>query len=101
MKKVTIFLLLFFAGLMVSGQVRIDQTTSQLASKYYSERDFGKAAPLYKELYTTSGITSYFRMYLYCLAELKQFEQAENEIKRKSEIQKTLLPNFTSITAIS
>ena len=90
MKKVTIFLLLFFAGLMVSGQVRIDQTTSQLASKYYSERDFGKAAPLYKELYTTSGITSYFRMYLYCLAELKQFEQAENEIKK--EIRNTKNP---------
>lgn len=51
MKKVTIFLLLFFAGLMVSGQVRIDQTTSQLASKYYSERDFGKAAPVQGIIY--------------------------------------------------
>jgi TolA-binding protein len=80
------FLIVCFA---LKGQTTLqdDQYKIQLAQKYFSEGDFEKAAPLMKEVYSVTTSTYYFRMYLQCLIELQQFEQAENEIRR--EIKKT------------
>ena len=68
----------------------MDQTTSQLASKYYSEGDFTKAAPLYREIYATTGNSYYFTLYLNCLLELKLTDEAEREVKK--EIRKVRNP---------
>ncbi len=94
MRKLLLILLLATSGLLTRGQVRLDQTTTQLASKYYSEGDYAKAAPLFREIYASSGNSYYFRMYIHCLSETGQFEQAEEEIKKEIKKSKTPPPEL-------
>jgi len=87
MKRLLLLFLLFGGIFSAAGQVQIDQTTAQLAMKYYNSRDFEKAAPLIRDLYEVTKNRSYFRMYLDCLAMTGRYGDAENEIKK--EIRKT------------
>ena len=65
-----------------AGQtIQMDTNKLQLANQYYRDRDFEKAAMLYREIYETSGSDPYFNLYLNCLLELKDFTQAEAEIR--------------------
>ncbi len=59
------------------------ETTSQLASKYYSQKNYEKAGPLYKSLFETSQNNYYFKMYFRCLISLEDYELAEKEISRE------------------
>jgi len=86
---VTVLMFVFLAS-GAAGQVRIDQTTTELAARYFSEGDFQRAAPLYKDIYAASGNSLYFRRYIQCLAELGEFGEAENELRR--EIRKSKQP---------
>jgi len=84
MKKfLTIIIILLFA-LCSGAQVQPTnqrQTTIQLAVKYYNEKNFEKAAPLFKDVLKISSSKHYFKLYLTCLIGLKQFDEAEKEIK--------------------
>lgn len=72
--------LVYGVGVQAQNPSR-SQTTIQLAVKYYSEKNFEKAAPLLKDFLKTAGSKAYFKYYLTCLFELKQYEEAEKTIK--------------------
>ncbi len=57
------------------------QTKSSLAIRYYNAKDYEKAMPLLKEVHQLTKSSSYFRYYLNCLIELKEFTKAETEIE--------------------
>ncbi|MGQ8336026.1 tetratricopeptide repeat protein [Sunxiuqinia sp. A32] len=69
------------------SQKKIDTAKLQQAGRYYQEREFEKAAVLYKEIFEISGSQHYFVYYLNCLIELSKYDQAEKEIKK--EIRRT------------
>ena len=83
----TLFLALFFS---VRGQVDINQTNAQIAQQYFNDKEFVKAAPLFKSLYSVTKNYYYFRQYLTCLIEQNLLNDAEDEIKR--EARKTRVP---------
>ncbi len=73
-----------FVGLdSVSAQSNPDRGNVELATQYYTNRDFEKAAPLFRELYLVSRNRSYFRLYLSCLTELERFKEAETDLRRE------------------
>jgi len=69
--------------LKAGGQVKFDSTTPQSALKYYASREFSKAAPLFKDVYSVTGNIYYFRYYIMSLTELQQFDQAESDLKKE------------------
>ncbi len=56
---------------------------SQLAFKYYRDKEFEKAAILYQELYETSGSKTYLKSLVKCYNELKEFDKAEKVLKKE------------------
>jgi tetratricopeptide (TPR) repeat protein len=83
MKKLVLILIGVAVSFLVAGQVKFDNTTPQTAMKYYEAREFTKAAPLFKSIYSVTGNIYYFGLYIQCLSELQDFETAENEIKKE------------------
>ena len=61
-----------------NDQIQIDD---QLASQYFREHEFDKARDLYASLYQKTGQIHYFQQYAECLIQLKDFDQAEKELK--------------------
>jgi len=59
-------------------QTMIDE---RLANQYYLEQNYEKAKELYKNLYEKSQQTIYFQQYVECLIQLKQYNDAEKELK--------------------
>lgn len=76
-----LMLLLFLASHAVMAQ-QTDVDKIQLANRYYQVKDFGKAAVLFNELFERSKSSYYFNMYLTCLIENSDFENAEKEIRK-------------------
>jgi len=56
---------------------------SQLASQYFSNKEYDKAAVVYERLYNTTHSKVYFSYYLKCLIELKEYDEAEKRISRQ------------------
>lgn len=90
MNRFLLTLFSFFIVFVASAQVNPDQTTVQLATQYYNNREFDKAAPLLREVYETSKNRYYYRLYLLSLAELQRYEDAIDDIRR--EIRKSRDP---------
>ncbi len=79
-----LLLLLLIVGLdSARGQSNPDRGNIELATQYYTNRDFEKAAPLFRDLYQVSRNRSYFRLYLSCLTELERYQEAENDLRRE------------------
>jgi tetratricopeptide (TPR) repeat protein len=79
-----IFVMFLALSIQVSGQTQNrSQSAIQLAVRYYSDKDFEKAAPLFKDVLKLAGNKSYFNYYLNCLIELKRYDEAEKEIKKE------------------
>lgn len=76
------------------AQVRVDQTTTELASKYFAEKEFARAAPLFKDIYLASGNATYFRYYIQCLAEMGEYAEAETEVRKEIRKSKTPRPEL-------
>lgn len=74
-----IFLL---APVFVFGQTQDIQNMSVLASQYYQNKEFGKAAELYEKLYTETKAESYFTIYLECLLGIPDYDRAEKAIRK-------------------
>ncbi len=83
MNRLLLTLFAFFIVFVASGQVNPDQTNVQLATQYYNNREFEKAAPLLREVYETSKNRYYYRLYLLSLAELQRYDEAIDDIKRE------------------
>ena len=63
-------------------QIAIDD---QLASQYYREQEFDKARDLYKQLFEKTDRPNYFQQYVESLIQLKDYDQAEKELKSYSK----------------
>lgn len=73
------FFVFFLAGSLLAQN-------SKLADQYYLEGEYQKAADLYFKLNETAKKNSnfvYFNKYIECLLALRQYEQAEKEIKEQ------------------
>jgi hypothetical protein len=93
-KKLWFILLCIIFSCHVSGQVKFDNTLPQTAIKYYQDREFTKAGPLFKNIYAATGNNYYFRLYIQCLTELQNFEEAESELKKEIRKSKNQYPEL-------
>ena len=94
MKKIIIILITLAFSCLAYGQAKFDNTMAQTATKYYQDREFTKAAPLFKSIYASTGNNYYFRLYVQCCIELQNFEEAESELKKEIKKSKNQLPEL-------
>lgn len=64
------------------GQNNDLQNMANLASKYYQDKEFGKAAELYEQLYASTKSEGYFNIYFDCLLGIPDYDKAEKAIKK-------------------
>jgi tetratricopeptide (TPR) repeat protein len=77
---IRIFLLLL--PVMAVAQKNDMQNLSILASKYYQDKEYDKAAELYSQLYEKTKAETYFNIYLDCLIGIPDYARAEKEIRK-------------------
>jgi len=80
--KTFILILFFLAPAIVWGQTKDLQNMVLLANQYYQNKELGKAAELYQQLYSSTKSEAYFSIYLDCLMGIPDYEKAEKEIKK-------------------
>ncbi|HPR31995.1 MAG TPA: tetratricopeptide repeat protein [Prolixibacteraceae bacterium] len=90
-----IIFLLFLGWNVAFGQTTITQNQSQLASSFYRNGEYEKAAPLYLDLYEKSNVQYYFENYINCLVGMKDFDEAEKALKK--QLRKLKDPNLQII----
>lgn len=71
-----------FIPVFAAAQKTDMQNLSILASKYYQDKEYSKAAELYGQLYEKTKAETYFNIYLDCLIGIPDFTRAEKEIRR-------------------
>ncbi len=78
------FIRIFFllAPVLVFGQAKDLQNMSILASQYYQNKEFVKAAELYEQLYSGTRAEGYLTIYLDCLMSIPDYEKVEKEIRK-------------------
>ena len=59
-------------------QVQIEE---KLASQAFRDREFDKARDLYRGIYEKTGQSNHLQQYVECLIQLKEYDQAEKELK--------------------
>ena len=57
------------------------QIDEQLAGQYFREQDYEKAQEIYKKLYNSTKQAYHFQQYIECRILLKQYKEAEHELK--------------------
>lgn len=75
-------ILFLLAPVILFGQNNDLQNKAVLASQYYQNKEFGKAAELYEQLYAGTKAEGYFNMYFDCLLGIHEYEKAEKAIKK-------------------
>jgi tetratricopeptide (TPR) repeat protein len=89
MKKIVIILFLLVSAVYSFGQqIENDSLVKPnddelLASQFYQDKEFDKAAALYGKLYNKNPNPFYYNNYLNCLLELKDYSEAEKVIKKR------------------
>lgn len=74
--------LLFLAMIFVSMSVTLSGQETKLATQYYTNGEYEKAANLFKKIYEkTNGSTYYFNYYIKSLIAMKDIDTAEKELK--------------------
>ena len=80
--KTLVWIIFLLAPVIVLGQTPELQNMSILASQYYQNKEFGKAAELYEQLYASTKSEGYLNIYLDCLLGIQEFDKAEKTIKK-------------------
>lgn len=80
--KTLVWILFLLSPVFVWGQNNDAQNMSILASQYYQNKEYGKAAELYEQLYTSTKSEGYLNIYLDCLLGIPDFDKAEKVIKK-------------------
>jgi len=80
--KILLRIIFLLAPVMVIAQNQDLQNKSILASQYYQNKEFAKAAELYEQLYASTKAEGYFNIYLECLLGIPDYEKAEKEIRK-------------------
>lgn len=85
MKIWLLLCLIFLIGLpsVTVAQIQAqDLDRVQLAIRYYQQKDYEKAAALYKELYESTLSRTYFERYITCLIGIPDYDKASEEIEK-------------------
>ncbi|WP_321514784.1 tetratricopeptide repeat protein [Marinifilum fragile] len=69
-------------GLSTFGQLNI-QSGSQLAFKYFRDKEYKPASTLFYDLYDVTKSKTYYNYYVDCLLELEEFKDAESFVKKQ------------------
>lgn len=80
--RTLLWILFLLTPAIIFGQTNDLQNMANLASKYYQDKEFGKAAELYEQLYSSTKSEGYFNIYFDCLLSIPDFEKAEKAIKK-------------------
>ena len=80
MKKLIYIFFIFFFALNTNAQKSTDE---QLALQYYQAGEYDKALVYYEKLYNREPINLYYKYYLNCLIQTKDFKKAEKTAKRQ------------------
>lgn len=75
-------IIFLFLPVMAMAQKPDMQNLSILASKYYQDKEYSKAADLYGQLYEKTKAETYFNIYLDCLIGIPDYAKAEKEIRK-------------------
>ncbi len=83
--KFRIFILFFLSIFLITSSASYSQHRSdnQLAISYFQNKEYEKAAELYLSLYNETGFKNHRDYYIRCLRELREFETAENFLRRE------------------
>ena len=80
--RTLLWILFLLTPAILFGQNNDLQNMANLASKYYQDKEFGKAAELYEQLYSSTKSEGYFNIYFDCLLGIPDYEKAEKAIKK-------------------
>jgi hypothetical protein len=83
-KKIIVLFLISLFGL-IGLQAQPSLADSNLGLKYYQNKEFAKAAVVYRALYEKSPSKNYYIYLLNCLWEIQDFDEAEKLIKKASK----------------
>mgnify|MGYP003788437983 CR=1 FL=1 len=93
MKRVIYVFLFLLFGIVAQAQVNQEvQSKSNLASTFYTNRQYEKAAVLYLELYESTNLNNYFDMYINSLIGNKNYDEDEKALKKQLRRDKN--PNY-------
>jgi tetratricopeptide (TPR) repeat protein len=73
--KILLITVLLFFSLFAKAQSNVDE---KLALQFYQNKDFDKAAELYKKIYSKKPTPIFYNYYLNCLFELKDYNEAKS-----------------------
>ena len=82
--RTLLWILFLLTPAILFGQNNDLQNMANLASKYYQNKEFGKAAELYEQLYTITKSEGYFNIYFDCLLGIPDYDKAEKAIKKRT-----------------
>jgi tetratricopeptide (TPR) repeat protein len=97
MNKILFIILLTFSLLSKAQDI---STNNKLALEYYRNHDFEKALVLYKQLFTQTNSQHYLTYYVQCMIELKEFEAAEKDLKKRIKQNKYALNYYVELGSI-
>ena len=80
--RTLLWILFLLTPAILFSQTNDLQNTANLASKYYQDKEFGKAAELYEQLYSSTKSEGYFNIYFDCLLGIPDYEKAEKAVKK-------------------
>jgi len=78
-----LLLILIVLSLFIPSLAFAQKTNSQLAYRYFRDKEYEAAAEIFNELYQTSKSKSYFSYYITCLLKLENYSQAEKATKKE------------------
>ncbi len=93
-KKLFILIIAIIGSLYGFPQGKLKQLNSQLALKYYNNKDYEKAAPLFKELFDISRNKYYFKYYFTSLLQLKDYKTAEKVVLKEIRKSNSSIPDY-------
>ena len=83
-----------FFGFQITFAQRNIQKASQVAFKYYRDKEYKPASVLFYELYDATKSKTYFDYYIQCLVQINEIKDAEKFIRKqikRNPYDKTLL----------
>lgn len=84
MRKIIMTLLLvmsFFVSYHVEAQVVVKNNDERLAYQFFNNKEYEKAADLYRQLYDNTKKSQYFNQLIDCLILTNNFDEAESRLK--------------------
>jgi tetratricopeptide (TPR) repeat protein len=89
---IIILIIALTSQLKLNAQNMPDAQLLQMGYRFYNDKEYSKAAPIFQEYHEKTKNIAYFKLYFNCLTSLKEYKNAEKEIRKK--IKKHKDPTF-------